>query len=318
MKPAISVITCTHNPRRHYLDRVLNALKDQTLSTEHWELLIIDNASDRSLNAEIDLSWHPKARCLREEQLGLTPARLRGIREAEAEILIFVDDDNVLNSDYLEIALQISKNFPFVGAWGGQTQGEFEVPPPDWAQPYLILLAIREFDHNKWSNLYSYETTPCGAGLCVRKLVAEKYAELVFHHPKRLELDRKGQRLTSGGDSDLAFTAHDLNLGTGLFPALKLTHLIPAQRLQESYFLKLIEGVHYSNAVLDFLRGDPNWSAMSSNSSLRGKLRQFYHLFKRYSREHRFYEASQRGKLLAVQEITEFLDNLSSTPPLSH
>ncbi|MFN9648851.1 MAG: glycosyltransferase, partial [Pseudanabaena sp.] len=128
----ISVIICTHNPRLDYLDRVLKALDLQTLSKEMWELLLIDNASKKILSTEIDLSWHPNSRHIREEQLGLTPSRIRGIKESTANTIVFVDDDNVLNLDYLEVTLGISQKWINIGAWGGQVRADFEVNPPDW------------------------------------------------------------------------------------------------------------------------------------------------------------------------------------------
>ena len=103
----ISVILCTHNPRKDYLRRVLAGLRAQTLPLHQWELLLVDNASAASLAGRFDLSWHPNARHVREEELGLTPARLRGIREASGAILVFVDDDTVLAPDYLEQALTV-------------------------------------------------------------------------------------------------------------------------------------------------------------------------------------------------------------------
>ena len=54
-----------------------------------------------------DLSWHPHARHIREDELGLTPTRLRGIAEAEGDLLVFIDDDNILTPDYLERAAAI-------------------------------------------------------------------------------------------------------------------------------------------------------------------------------------------------------------------
>ncbi|MFH7027672.1 MAG: glycosyltransferase [Heteroscytonema crispum UTEX LB 1556] len=301
MKPAISVIICTHNPRHNYLDKVLAALKSQTLQFEQWELLLIDNASEKLLSSEIDISWHPQSSHIREEQLGLTPARLRGIREAKAESLIFVDDDNVLDSDYLEVALRISKDYPFIGAWGGQIKPNFEVTPPDWTKPYWKWLAIREFEQDKWSNsVNQYETTPCGAGLCVRKIVAEEYAELICNDPKRLNLDRKGKLLVSGGDSDLAFTACDIGLGTGNFASLKLTHLIPASRLEEEYLIRLMEGMVYSHIILHYFRGEiPKLPSFS----WRSKLYEFYRLWRKSPRDRRFYRAEQRGMSLAIQTL---------------
>jgi glycosyltransferase involved in cell wall biosynthesis len=301
MKPLLSVIICTHDPRRNYLDKVLRALQAQSLLSEKWELLLIDNASKQLLSLEIDLTWHPNARHVREEQLGLTPARLRGIREAQAEVLVFVDDDNVLDSDYLELALHISKDHPFLGAWGGQIRAEFEVTPPNWTKSYWGYLAIREFERDKWSNLNLHETAPCGAGMCVRKIVAEKYADLVYSDQKRLELDRKGKLLMSGGDSDLAFTSCDIGLGTGQFTSLKLTHLMPASRLEEQYLMRLIEGMEYSHRILDSLRGQmPN---NLPHLSWKGKLVEYYRLLQMNPRERRFYKAKRRGQVLAHQAI---------------
>ena len=70
-----SVIICSHNPRRDYFDRTLVSLREQTMARERWELLLIDNRSDRPLANVYDLSWHPLARDMREEELGLTPDR---------------------------------------------------------------------------------------------------------------------------------------------------------------------------------------------------------------------------------------------------
>ncbi|MFN6481894.1 MULTISPECIES: glycosyltransferase [unclassified Nostoc] len=301
MKLLLSVIICTHNPRLNYLDKVLKALQAQTLLVEQWELLLVDNASEQVLSSEIDLSWHPKSRYLREEQLGLTPARLRGIKEAVGQTLVFVDDDNVLDPDYLEIALKISKDYPFIGAWGGQIRPEFEVPPPSWAKPYLGNLAIREFERDRWSNLIEqYETTPCGAGLCIRKVVAEKYSELVRKDPKRADMDRKGKMLTSCGDSDLAFTACDIGLGTGMFTSLNLTHLIPSNRLKEDYLLRLVEGLAYSQTILAYFRG----TILAQQFWRSSKIYSLY-LGLRYGfRVSRFHQAEQKGRRLALKEIT--------------
>lgn len=302
MKFALSVIICTHNPRQHYIDKVLAALKSQTLPTAQWELLLIDNASDRLLASEIDLSWHPNAHHIREEQLGLTPARMRGIEEAKTEILVFVDDDNVLEPDYLEVALQIGEDWSILGAWGGQIRGDFEKTPPEWTKPYWKNLGIRELEQDQWSNLlHQHETTPCGAGMCVRKIVAQKYAELVRHDPKRLQLDRKGKQLISGGDTDLAFTACDMGLGTGVFVSLKLTHLIPASRLEEDYLIRLTESLAYSNRMLDFFRE----KKPQKTPWLKEKLSEYYQLWFNNPRDRRFYRAKIRGIALAIQAISE-------------
>ena len=81
----------------------------QTLLKDRWELLLVDNASKPALASSIDISWHPNGRHIAEGEIGLAPARRRGICEASADLLVFVDDDNLLDPSYLLEALAISR-----------------------------------------------------------------------------------------------------------------------------------------------------------------------------------------------------------------
>jgi len=225
------------------------------LTTDVWELLVIDNASAAEKVPRPDLSWHPRARLLKEPKLGLTQARLRGIQEAAGELLVFVDDDNVLDPDYLGTAQRVAQQKLFLGSWSGQCRPEFEEPPPDWTRRYWGNLVIRLFDQDVWSNLPRLsETMPCGAGLCVRREVAQHYLHLHEAGKRSMLLDRVGGSLVSGGDNDLAACACDLGLGVGLIAALKLTHLIPPERLTERYLIRLADGIYYSAVVISYLR----------------------------------------------------------------
>ena len=250
----LSVIICTHNPRSDYLNRVLNALKGQTLQHNQWELLLIDNASGEALVDHWDLSWHPNGRIIREDQLGLTPARLRGIREAAAEVLVFSDDDTEFDPDYLSEALRIADEWPMLGAWGGQPTPEFESLPPAWADPYLPMLGLCRTERDCWSNHYDTQSFPIGAGLCILKSVAIQYSTVLESSAQRSGLDRTGTALLSGGDTDITLTACDMGMGTGRFMVLKFVHLIPKPRLTLAYLLALREGMVFSHVILDSFR----------------------------------------------------------------
>lgn len=254
----LAVIVCTHNPRPDYFARVLNGLRAQTLPLEAWELIVVDNASAAEKAPRPDLAWHPRARIVQEPKLGLTQARLRGIAETAGELLVFVDDDNVLDADYLAIAQRVADERQYLGAWSGQCRPGFETEPPDWTRRYWGNLVIREFDNDVWSNLPRLAATmPCGAGLCVRRAVARHYFDLHETGRRAMLLDRVGTSLVSGGDNDLAGCACDAGFGVGLIAALQLTHLIPAERLNEAYLVRLAEGIQYSGLVLDYLYGVP-------------------------------------------------------------
>ena len=251
----LSVIICTHNPRPEYLSRTLDALRIQTLGMAEWELLLIDNGSHPAVAALASLTWHPNARHITEKVLGLTPARLRGIQEAQGQLLIFVDDDNVLAPDYLANAIEIYKDYPFLGAFGGSIEGEFEVDPPLSITPYLEGLAIRRIVSDHWSNAKRWsEATPLGAGMCVRREVTELYSACVRNDRIRFALGRKGTSLGAGEDTDMAWTSLLLDKGTGCFARLRLTHLISKGRLTESYVERLYTGFGYADEILAYER----------------------------------------------------------------
>lgn len=251
----LSVIICTHNPRADYLRRTLEALRSQTLPLEVWELLLIDNASSTELADEWDLSWHPRGRHVREQTPGLTPARLRGMHEASAELLLYLDDDNVVAPDYLEQAVILHESHAHLGAIGaGSLEPEFEVEPPAELHPLLGLLALRTVSVPQWSNNpEDHRCVPWGAGLVVTRSVATAYRALLQQLEIGSVLDRRGQHLFSGGDDLFSWASTASGSGFGIFPQLRITHLITRQRLTRTYFLRLIHDKAYSNGVMHSL-----------------------------------------------------------------
>ena len=253
----ISVIICTHNPREDYLKRTLDGLEQQTLPKDQWELLLIDNASDQPLSKNWDLEWHPHGRHIMEQELGLTPARLCGIREAGAELLVFVDDDNVLNTDYLENAYKLSQDHPRVAAFGGSCLGEFErEPDPDTMSSLGMLLCTRKVTKATWACMHGIKAihaAPAGAGMVIRKCIALSYANRIENDPIRKSFGRTGTSLSSCEDTDMVFCCYEEDYGVGLFPELVLTHLISSSRLEKAYLLRLAEGIGLSYFLLTYV-----------------------------------------------------------------
>jgi glycosyltransferase involved in cell wall biosynthesis len=295
----LSAIICTHNPRPDYFARCLTALEAQSLPRDKWELILVDNASAPSKAPQPDLSWHSRAHLVHEEKLGLTPARLRGIRETTGELLVFVDDDNVLDADFLETALRVAEEKAFLGSWSGQCRPRFEEPPPRWSCRYWGNLCIREFEQDAWSNLPRLpDTIPCGAGLCVRRDVARHYLDLHESGNRSFQFDRTGDSLLSGGDNDLAACACEIGLGVGLIASLKLTHLIPPERLTVDYLARLVEGIHYSSAMLDAERG-----IGVGTRRILGHAADFLRIMRLKKPHRRILRAAFRGRNRAMQQL---------------
>lgn len=252
--PDISVIISAHNPHTGRLGRALAGLRAQTLSSERWELLLVDNASVPPIDASALAGRAPNnLRLIAEPKLGLTAARRRGLKESRAPICVFVDDDNVLTPDYLERTLRLFSEHPKVGSLGGKSLPEFEIVPQEWVLGFQDLLACRDLgdqpqishdlrDPATGRNEYPL-CAPVGAGLALRRAAAQGWLDDAS--AEQLS-DRRGGELTSGGDNDLVLSLLEHGWETAYFPELSLTHLIPRGRLEAAYLARLNRGIQKS------------------------------------------------------------------------
>jgi hypothetical protein len=263
--PVVSVVICAHNPRPTYLGRVLESLRMQTLSKSQWEFLLIDNASKSALSSAWDISWHPNGRHILEKELGVS-SRRRAIKEAASDLIVFVDDDNVLDPRYLTQAVEIKADWPFLGAWGsGSIVPEFEAPPVEYVKPLVQYLSLREVTSARWSNVVSShsEATPWGAGLCVRSNVASAYLQL-YEQQSLQTRGPRGQPLLSGEDVEICYISCKMGLGIAIFPELKVTQLIPKEQITDEYSIMSFEGKSLTNLLLAFKwEGQLPWCPLS-------------------------------------------------------
>jgi glycosyltransferase involved in cell wall biosynthesis len=244
----VSVVICTYNPDRSNLDRVIYALQQQTLSREVWEMIIVDNNSDVPLKETLDLSWHPHALIVREERPGLAFARITGVKNVKSNLVVFVDDDNVLDRQYLKVSVHFSMEHPEVGCYGGRSFPLYETTPPAWLPQTGIDLGCQDFGDETYItdfasagfkiNFYP-EKAPIGTGMVIRKDAFEKYSSETGSNNERLNLGRKGKALTSGEDNDIILTVVRHGYELAYVPALMLQHLIPKRRFSKTYLEKM-------------------------------------------------------------------------------
>jgi glycosyltransferase involved in cell wall biosynthesis len=250
---------------------------------------------------ELDLSWHSNARIVREEALGLTNARLRGFAETTGEVIVLVDDDNVLAPDYLEQAVRIAREHPFLGTWSGALELELESGSPEPAPELRHLLCERKPAKDVWSNDRSnFAATPWGAGECIRREVAIAYAEKVAKEPRRRQLDLQGEQLVYGGDTDIAYTGLDMGMGMGVFTSLKITHLTPKARCTEEYLLKNYEAHAYSEVLHHWVEYG---SIPKQRTDVRGRLGLLARRLLGSSLERKMFAARSRGLRKAERSI---------------
>ena len=125
----LSVIVCTYNPEKSAFQNCLNCLTLASRQFQPNEILIIDNNSTEAVDS-VDyvkhfLEMNPFARVISESKQGLTPARLRGIKESSGQLIIFIDDDNFIDENYFSVAADIYRTHPFIGSYSGQVSLEY-------------------------------------------------------------------------------------------------------------------------------------------------------------------------------------------------
>lgn len=250
----VSVILPTHQPDPQHLRRTLAALRAQTLPPTAWETLVVDNASPVPLTPTAFSSAETPSniRWVREEALGLSAARRRGVRETSAPLIVLVDDDNLLAADYLETSVALFQRHPDLGAAGGKSLPQFAARPAAWTQEFFSLLALRDLGTEPQLSIprpgplrsdQDYPAfAPIGAGLVVRRASAAAWLSAT----ESALPDRRGRQLSSGGDCDLVMSVLEQGASVGYFPELGLRHLIPLSRLSANYLGRLNRGIQRS------------------------------------------------------------------------
>src|SRR5687768_5157614 len=140
-EPAISVVICTYN-RDKFIGEALNCLAKQTLSPEEFEIIIVDNNStDHTASiAKNFIAAHPElnARYVLESNKGLSFARNRGLQEAKAPIITYIDDDAEAEQAFLESILHFMQADKTIVGIGGKVIPKYsESKEPEWMSKYL-------------------------------------------------------------------------------------------------------------------------------------------------------------------------------------
>ena len=87
-----SIVSCTYNPDPSIFPKVLESCLALEYDQELFEILIIDNASDipvADLEYAKKLKDRKNVRIIREDNQGLTYARMRGFAESNGEFIVF-------------------------------------------------------------------------------------------------------------------------------------------------------------------------------------------------------------------------------------
>lgn len=238
MKKGISVIICSYNSE-HRIKRVLGCLSAQKNCDDiDWEVIMVDNASTDNVVEVAKKSWnHPKVplRIFNESRQGQSYATRTGFEKASYDVVVMVDDDNYVSSNYISGAFAIMESHPEVGIAGGKGTGLFEEEPPAWFKTVEQGFAIGpQGDHEGYvteKRGYVY-----GAGSIIRKPL---YDYLFSSDFQLMMKGRIGKSLVAGEDAERCQAFRLLGYKLWYDPSLEFQHHMPASRINWNYTRKL-------------------------------------------------------------------------------
>lgn len=239
MKSSISLIICTYN-NAPLLDRVLlNISKQKNSIDSDWSVLVVNNNCTDNTTEVVTNFIHsgniPNLSIINEEKQGLSSARLCGIKNTTAEWIAFVDDDCLLQDNWVEEAILFAKSHPKCGAFGGKVILDWEVPPSEILLKYKSSFAAQ--DHGEKDKLIE-RSCIVGAGLVINRSAILQSGWM----NKQMLSDRKGKDLTSGGDSEIIIRIRQAGFEIWYSSNCVLNHYIPVKRISEEYLINLQYG----------------------------------------------------------------------------
>ena len=177
-EPSISVIICTYN-RDKFIGEALNCLAKQTVPSEKFEIIVVDNRStDNTASiAKKFIAEHPElqVKYVMEPNKGLSFARNRGIQEARAAIITYIDDDAEVTPNFLESIVQfMSANSSVVGVGGKVIPKYSESEEPEWISKYLDGFVGRMDFGDKPKPFDSTMKYPTGCNMTYTKEILQK------------------------------------------------------------------------------------------------------------------------------------------------
>ena len=232
----LTVIICTYN-RAKYIGPLLESLAANDLAKSEYEILLVDNNCTDNTRAICDAfaAAHKdvRFRYVVEPEQGLSAARNKGIKEAKGDIIVYVDDDALVDAHYLRDYAEWFAAHQETMACGGPIEPLYETEEPKWMSPYTKALLTAWMNYGDKVREYPKGRYPGGGNAAYRKEVFDKVG--LFN----TALGRKGGNLMGSEEKDIFDKMHALHMQVLYLPTPVLHHCIPQAKLEKDYFDRL-------------------------------------------------------------------------------
>jgi GT2 family glycosyltransferase len=226
----VTVAVITYN-RSRYLRETLAGLVRQDYPADRWDLLVVDNNSKDDTRDVVAafMGSSPSPRRVLETRPGLDHGRNRAIEEARGDIIALVDDDIIVEPDWLSqlVAPFASQSSHSIGVVGGEVVPVFPDGLPAWLEGSHRPLAFRPDPVPLPAG-----QAPMGANFAFPRWVFDRFGNFDTN------LDRQGSKLFGGGDSNMIRRVRSAGLEAWFVPGARVLHQIPAGRLTLRYAMR--------------------------------------------------------------------------------
>ncbi len=293
MDNGISIIICCFNSASRISETLHAIFKLTVPDGMACELIVVNNNSNDNTAEVVERmveSFNRQSflfRLVNEERAGLSFARMTGIKSSTFKTVIFCDDDNHLNHNYLLKTVEILKRDSQIGIIGGWAKPKFSIPPGKWIVDFYTSMAI-----GPQARADGYVSWVYGAGMVLKKEIFTKLEEKKI---KLLLSDRSGNVLTSGGDSEICSLALFIGFKIHYSSDLVLMHAIPVHRLKKSHYMKARLNTIYPSLYLFLLDEaihqdtDLKWRGLYSKKLFNSLRDMFYFAPRIFLGSHQFY-----------------------------
>ena len=239
----ITIIICTYN-REKYIGPLLESIAKNDYPKNDYEILLVDNNCTDNTRAVYqsfsDTHKDINFRYVVEPEQGLSAARNKGIKESKGDIIIYVDDDALVDSNYISSYADHLANNPNTMAAGGPIEPLYETEEPKWMSPYTKALLTAWMNYGTKVCEYPKGRYPGGGNAAYRKVVFDKVG--LFN----TELGRKGTALLASEEKDIFDKMHALGMQVKYLPTPVLHYIIPQAKLEKPYFERLTRQIGIS------------------------------------------------------------------------
>lgn len=242
----LSLIIPTHN-RAAQLVAALESVAAQDLPAAQWECVVVSNNSTDDTLARFEAfsaqHAHLHLRMVTEQSPGVSYARNRGIAETTTPLLVFIDDDERVNPGFLRAYAEFFDTHPDAVVAGGRIVAEYVTGRAAWLSKYTEMPIANPMDFGPHVRPFPTGRVPGGGNMAFRRSAIARYGDF------DASLGRVGRMLIGGEEND--FFERLLRGGERIWyvPEAVMWHIIPPEKLTESYFRRLCYNVGVSQRL---------------------------------------------------------------------